>query len=85
MINCEAFLCLENEFESRTLELSHPGANGGISKSYFTLYSQPYPSNIKVTGAGKVYNYFGVGTTTLKDKSLLEKKYQKYSARDSTA
>ena len=51
MINCEAFLCLENEFESRTLELSHPGANGGISKSYFTLYSQPYPSNIKVTGS----------------------------------
>ena len=38
MINCEAFLCLENEFESRTLELSHPGANGGISKSYL-LYT----------------------------------------------
>ena len=50
MINCEAFLCLENEFESRTLELSHPGANGGILKSDFTLYSQPYPSN-KVTGS----------------------------------
>ena len=51
MINCEAFLCLENEFESRTLELSHPGANGGISKSYFTLYLQPLPINIKVTGS----------------------------------
>ena len=47
---------LENAFESRTLELSHPGANGGININRY-LYNRPKYINYKVlTGQSLTLN-----------------------------